>query len=196
MPPFWCYWISAHSLLDCDLIEGKLFQLILNNCGCVCIFSMVPDFCRQILRIQKCVTTNQARSIFGFQDSDNIGKISFPAVQAAPAFSTTFPHIFGDKKGIQCLIPCAIDQVSIIPPENLASFTKLFFSPPLLLLPFQPPAIVCLFIYNKIARAAWLYLLVDWRQPYTHTVVASSTGSLIGGIKSNLCPIFYSPSPC
>jgi len=57
------------------------------------------------------VTTNQVRAIFGFQDSDNIAKIGFPAVQAAPAFSTTFPHIFGDRKDIQCLIACAIDQV-------------------------------------------------------------------------------------
>ena len=54
---------------------------------------------------------NQARGIFGFQDTDCIGKMSFPAVQAAPAFSTTFPKIFGESKDIQCLIPCAIDQV-------------------------------------------------------------------------------------
>ena len=71
----------------------------------------MPSFYRQILRIQKCITTNQVKSCFGFQDSDNMGKIGFPAVQAAPAFSTTFPQIFGDRKDIQCLIPCAIDQV-------------------------------------------------------------------------------------
>jgi tryptophanyl-tRNA synthetase len=38
----------------------------------------------------------------------------FPAVQAAPSFASSFPHIFGtdDKKNQQtmCLIPCAIDQ--------------------------------------------------------------------------------------
>lgn len=39
------------------------------------------------------------------------GMMAFPAVQAAPSFSTTFPHIFGDNADIQCLIPCAIDQV-------------------------------------------------------------------------------------
>ena len=65
-----------------------------------------------MLRIQKCVTVNQAKGIFGFVDSDCIGKIGFPAVQAAPAFSTTFPLIFGSRKDISCLIPCAIDQVS------------------------------------------------------------------------------------
>lgn len=39
------------------------------------------------------------------------GKIGFPAVQAAPSFSTTFPDIFGDARDVHCLIPCAIDQV-------------------------------------------------------------------------------------
>lgn len=62
-----------------------------------------------MIRIQKCVTFNQVKGIFGFGDSDPIGKIAFPAVQATPSFSTTFPFIFGNKK-IQCLIPCAIDQ--------------------------------------------------------------------------------------
>ena len=39
-----------------------------------------------------------------------MGKSAFPAIQAAPCFSTSFPHIFGGKKDIPCLIPCAIDQ--------------------------------------------------------------------------------------
>lgn len=50
------------------------------------------------------------RGIFGFQHSDNIGKIAFPAVQAAPAFSSSFPHLFPTKQQIPCLIPCAVDQ--------------------------------------------------------------------------------------
>lgn len=41
-----------------------------------------------------------------------LGKISFPAIQAAPSFSSSFPQIFGEKSNIPCLIPCAIDQVS------------------------------------------------------------------------------------
>uniref|UniRef100_A0A1X7UBG2 Tryptophanyl-tRNA synthetase n=1 Tax=Amphimedon queenslandica TaxID=400682 RepID=A0A1X7UBG2_AMPQE len=57
-----------------------------------------------------CVTCNQAKGIFGFQDTDSIGKMAFPAVQAAPSFSTTFPDIFGDNKNVRCLIPCAIGQ--------------------------------------------------------------------------------------
>ena len=52
----------------------------------------------------------QVKGIFGFDGSTNIGKIMFPAVQAAPSFSSSFPFIFGGKKDVTCLIPCAIDQ--------------------------------------------------------------------------------------
>lgn len=62
-----------------------------------------------MVRIQKSVTFNQVKGIFGFGDSDVIGKISFPAIQATPCLSTSFPHIFGNRK-LPCLIPCAIDQ--------------------------------------------------------------------------------------
>lgn len=62
-----------------------------------------------MIRIQKCVTFNQVKGIFGFDDSTVIGKIAFPAVQATPAFSTSFPSIFKNNK-LHCLIPCAIDQ--------------------------------------------------------------------------------------
>ncbi|KAG8938846.1 hypothetical protein FRC00_014396, partial [Tulasnella sp. 408] len=41
---------------------------------------------------------------------DNVGKLHFVAIQAAPSFSNSFPHIFGTKSDIPCLIPCAIDQ--------------------------------------------------------------------------------------
>lgn len=74
-----------------------------------------PAFYRNIVKIQKCITYNQVKGIFGFTDSDAIGKISFPAIQAAPALSSSFPFIFGEGKAaakVPCLIPCAIDQVS------------------------------------------------------------------------------------
>ncbi|KAK3591146.1 hypothetical protein CHS0354_040213 [Potamilus streckersoni] len=70
----------------------------------------VPEFYRNICQISKLVTFNQVRGIFGFGDSDSIGKIAFPPVQAAPSFSSTFPHIFNNRKDLPCLIPCAIDQ--------------------------------------------------------------------------------------
>ncbi|ELT91228.1 hypothetical protein CAPTEDRAFT_161193 [Capitella teleta] len=69
-----------------------------------------PAFYRTVCRIQKCVTFNQVKGIFGFGDSDCIGKIAFPAIQAATSFSAGFPQIFNGKTNIPCLIPCAIDQ--------------------------------------------------------------------------------------
>ncbi|XP_045186848.1 tryptophan--tRNA ligase, cytoplasmic-like [Mercenaria mercenaria] len=68
------------------------------------------DFYMNMCKIQKHVTFNQAKGIFGFGPSDNIGKICFPATQAAPSFSSSFPEIFHGIKDVPCLIPCAIDQ--------------------------------------------------------------------------------------
>lgn len=69
-----------------------------------------PAFYRNMCRVQKLVTYNQVKGIFGFGDSDCIGKISFPAIQASPSFSSSFPEIFNSRSDIPCLIPCAIDQ--------------------------------------------------------------------------------------
>nr|WCZ58505.1 tryptophanyl-tRNA synthetase [Andalucia godoyi] len=63
-----------------------------------------------IIDIQRSVTTTTVRSIFGFTDADAIGKIAFPAIQAAPSFPSAFPHIFGLRRDVRCLIPCGIDQ--------------------------------------------------------------------------------------
>ena len=52
---------------------------------------------------------NQSKSIFGFDGTSNIGKSSFPAVQAAPSFSSSFKIPLQNKR-MRCLIPCAIDQ--------------------------------------------------------------------------------------
>ena len=41
---------------------------------------------------------------------DNVGKSSFPAVQAAPSFSSTFSIPLRGIVNMPCLIPCAIDQ--------------------------------------------------------------------------------------
>ncbi|BDA48227.1 Tryptophan-tRNA ligase, cytoplasmic [Coccomyxa sp. Obi] len=68
------------------------------------------EFYKNIVRIQRSVTMNSVRSLMGMTQEDNIGKIAFPAVQAAPCFPTSFPHIFGTRKDVRCLIPCAIDQ--------------------------------------------------------------------------------------
>jgi tryptophanyl-tRNA synthetase len=70
------------------------------------IGTLYPTVCQ----VQKCINNNQVRAVFGIGDFDNIGKTAFPAVQIAPSFSQTFPHIFGGDRLVPCLIPYAIDQ--------------------------------------------------------------------------------------
>ncbi|KAJ2097236.1 tryptophan--tRNA ligase [Coemansia sp. S100] len=67
-------------------------------------------FYLNVLKISRSITYSMARSSFGYTDSDHIGKIHFPCIQIAPAFSSTFPSIFGNRTDIPCLIPCGIDQ--------------------------------------------------------------------------------------
>ncbi|THG16718.1 hypothetical protein TEA_021787 [Camellia sinensis var. sinensis] len=80
-------------------------------------------FYENMVRINKCVTYNKVVGIFGFTGEDHIGKISFPAVQAAPSFPSSFPHLFSGKHNLRCLIPCAIDQAA---PSFPSSFPHLF----------------------------------------------------------------------
>ena len=65
--------------------------------------TMYPNICK----LQKCFTFNAVRASFGFTGSDHTGKIAFPAIQAAPSFSNSFPHLFGSRHDIPCLIPYA-----------------------------------------------------------------------------------------
>ncbi|XP_065372036.1 tryptophan--tRNA ligase, cytoplasmic [Calliphora vicina] len=95
---------NAKDIIAMGFDAEKTF--IFNN---LTFMGQCPAMYQNVIRIQKCVTFNQVKGIFGFGDSDLIGKIGFPAVQAAPALSNTFPFIFGDRK-VHCLVPCAIDQ--------------------------------------------------------------------------------------
>lgn len=66
---------------------------------------------KNVCRFQSMLTYNQCKGIFGFKDgSESCGRVAFPAIQAVPSFSTTFPHIFGNNKKVQCMIPQGIDQ--------------------------------------------------------------------------------------
>lgn len=65
-----------------------------------------------VAKIQKQITANQVRSALGLLPSgeDNIGKYAYTAIQVAPAFSSSFPDVFGSASRIPALIPCGIDQ--------------------------------------------------------------------------------------
>lgn len=62
---------------------------------------MYPNICK----LQKCFTLNAVTGCFGFTTSDHTGKYAFPAIQAAPSFSNSFPHLFGQRYDVPCLIP-------------------------------------------------------------------------------------------
>ncbi|CAF0868360.1 unnamed protein product [Brachionus calyciflorus] len=96
---------NAKDIIACGFDPEKTF--LFSNFD---FMGQCSNFYKNICRIQKCVNVNQVKNIFGFSDADCIGKIGFPAIQAAPSFSSTFPFIFDNRKDIPCLIPCAIDQ--------------------------------------------------------------------------------------
>ncbi|KRX08829.1 hypothetical protein PPERSA_08933 [Pseudocohnilembus persalinus] len=70
-----------------------------------------------VCKFQKNITYNQLRGIFGVNQSDIIGKMAYPAIQAAPALSSSFKHIFGDK-----IVPCLVPQV----PKTACIHNKFF----------------------------------------------------------------------
>lgn len=66
---------------------------------------LYPNVCR----FQRHINLTTLKAIFGLDFSDCCGKAAYPAIQAAPCLSSSFPHFFGNKN-IPCLIPCGIDQ--------------------------------------------------------------------------------------
>jgi tryptophanyl-tRNA synthetase len=95
---------NARDIIACEFDVNKTFLFSdLEYVG-----RMYPN----IVRIWKAVTTNTVNGIFGFDGSSNIGKVAFPAVQAAPSFASSFPIVLnaGPDSHHCCLIPCAIDQ--------------------------------------------------------------------------------------
>lgn len=97
---------NARDIIACEFDYKKTFLFSdLDYVG-----TMYPN----IVRIWKAVTTNTVNGIFGFDGSANIGKIAFPAIQAAPSFASSFPVVLEEPNPREtkalCLIPCAIDQ--------------------------------------------------------------------------------------
>ncbi|TFK42705.1 tryptophanyl-tRNA synthetase [Crucibulum laeve] len=95
--------LNARDIIACGFDINKTF-----------IFSdyefMGGPFYQNVSKVSRQISYNQAKATFGFNESDNIGKVHFAAIQAAPSFSNSFPQIFGTTTNIPCLIPCAIDQ--------------------------------------------------------------------------------------
>ncbi|AEQ32410.1 tryptophanyl-tRNA synthetase [Acanthamoeba polyphaga mimivirus] len=63
-----------------------------------------------IASINKRSSVHVAKKIYGFKDDVNLGQISWAPYEQAPAMCGAFPHLFGDRRDVMCLVPCAIDQ--------------------------------------------------------------------------------------
>ncbi|PWV04402.1 putative tryptophanyl-tRNA synthetase [Trypanosoma cruzi] len=51
------------------------------------------DMYPTVVQVQRMLTLSAVKNAFGLKDSDNVGKAAFPAVQAAPCFSSAFPRV-------------------------------------------------------------------------------------------------------
>lgn len=71
-----------------------------------------PRFQENVLKLLASVNVNRVRKIFGVCDEHPSGMVYFPAVEAAPCICSSFPHIFGLRTDVPCLVPAAVDQVS------------------------------------------------------------------------------------
>jgi tryptophanyl-tRNA synthetase len=71
--------------------------------------------------------------------SDNIGKSAFPAVQAAPSFSSAFEVPLKGIEKMPCLIPCAIDQDAYFRMTRDVAPRLGFLKPSLIHCKFFPP---------------------------------------------------------
>jgi len=71
-----------------------------------------PEFQENVLKLLTCVNVNRVKKILGVCDEHPRGMFYFGAVEEAPCISSSFPHIFGKRTDIPCLVPAAVDQVS------------------------------------------------------------------------------------
>ncbi|SCU94222.1 LAME_0F06612g1_1 [Lachancea meyersii CBS 8951] len=71
---------------------------------------MGGGFYETVVRTSRQITGSTAKAVFGFNDSDCIGKFHFASIQIASAFPSSYPDVLGLPSKTPCLIPCAIDQ--------------------------------------------------------------------------------------
>ena len=71
--------------------------------------TMGGSFYKTIVSLMKHTSGNMVHGVFGLDLNNSIGQISWPCIQAAPAFSSSFDNIFKGRE-VMCLVPMAIDQ--------------------------------------------------------------------------------------
>lgn len=93
---------NAKDIIACGFDVEKTFMFIDTE--------YMGHMYKNVVKFQKGITYSTLKGIFGLVESDNCGKVAYPAVQAAPALCSSFPHIFGKREDILCLVPQGIDQ--------------------------------------------------------------------------------------
>ncbi|XWV24605.1 Tryptophanyl tRNA-synthetase [Tupanvirus deep ocean] len=63
-----------------------------------------------VAQLNKKISVDLANKIYGFNEQNNIGQLQWGAYEMAPAMCGAFPHLFGNRKDVMCLVPCAVDQ--------------------------------------------------------------------------------------
>lgn len=107
---FLCKKMSLEEVRTCALENIKDIIAYGFNPELTYIFSNYEQghyFYGNTLKVSKQITLNDACKVFGFDKNTNIGMIEFPARQIAASFSSSFRFL---EPGMQCLIPCAVDQ--------------------------------------------------------------------------------------
>jgi len=96
---------NAKDIIACGFNLDKTF--IFSN-----LETVGGEFYKNVVKIMNSTTGNQVRGIFGLNLNNSLGQLSWPAFQAAPAFSNSFSDIIHPQKTDQCicLVPMAIDQ--------------------------------------------------------------------------------------
>ena len=93
---------NAKDIIACGFNPSKTF-----------IFSSLKyeHYMRPIIaKINKKMSVHTTNKIYGFGEEVNIGQVSWASYQMAPAYCGAFPHIFGDRRDVMCIIPMAVDQ--------------------------------------------------------------------------------------
>lgn len=114
---------NAKDIISCGFNPKKTF--IFSN------LDYIGYMYRNIVKLDKLTTCNNIRHTFGLPmgndvyeticecnkktnipniETCNIGQVGWASKQEAPVFCDSFPHLFGKRNDIQCLVPCAIDQ--------------------------------------------------------------------------------------
>ena len=104
-----------HDHLTLEDTIGYMYENILDLIACgldaekthvISDVNHINHLYRLSLQVSKLVTYSTIKAIFGLSDSDNIGIIFFPAIQATPCFIQSVR----EKRNVAVLIPAAIDQ--------------------------------------------------------------------------------------